>query len=775
MSTQEDLLDFEEQLRLQNLQPVRETSKTRVDPDGTVMEWDNRRKAWFPKKRKKQDKIWIEDTPEEVEVIVVRHKTRTAELESSGCRQSALTPNISALSSVGRGTTFYGSVITMYRLDYPHTHTHDVDEIVIEGDPAGIEKRKANIQQLMRKFENGKCKDVIIEPRIQQLLCAGYKNVASPFRLIYYTFSEVSVVWPVNQFEGEMSGAVVQLYLSNSVMQLRGNRQQVDAAAERLTKIIKQGLTYTRFRERHNVELIFPGQMETDAELATEIRIVGLKHAVAKAKMELESLMKTIEDEIDDDFIARYQMSYGVATNQDEPSITTDTAAAAPHDGCMNWSSFNAQLAKLRETKGEQSEEVQALTRAAHESLTAYYNSPAYREWYASYCKQRETPEEDAKVAAVQHKSAKSTKLRTDLKPSERVRQALANDGEDAEIALARAEAEQQAGVPLCVEQDATNMQSDQTHELNDKKSGDSNASKPVTKRKQAAPPPAWYEMEDDKNTHVYVTGLPPEITEEEFLELMSKYGVVMNEPFVDKPRIKLYRDEHGKPKGDGRCCYVKRCSPRSFKPLKHDSIFILFRWGIDTSKFVRSKKERVLVLKNAFLEFDFVRDVTLIPCVRDRIRTECAKCGTVKKIVVHDTNPLGVVTVTFSSPEEADTALSFLDKALFNYPGTGGARQLLVERWDGKTNYSVKEDKDEELSRIHNWEKFLGGDQSSSDEGDELQEKDAEIEAVVTAHGQLEGSTELAADYWEASSQESPTSQVDTDEASGNSGDETT
>ncbi|KAF7249596.1 hypothetical protein EG68_08351, partial [Paragonimus skrjabini miyazakii] len=311
--------------------------------------------------------------------------------------------------------------------------------------------------------------------------------------------------------------------------------------------------------------------------------------------------------------------------------------------------------------------------------------------------------------------------------------------------------------------------------------------------------------MEDDKNTHVYVTGLPPEITEEEFLELMSKYGVVMNEPFVGKPRIKLYRDEHGKPKGDGRCCYVKvesvelalkildgmvytpgytlhveraKFQPKgTFDPKKRRRLTLkekkklkeqqenMFRWGIDTSKFVRSKKERVLVLKNAFLEQDFVRDVTLIPCVRDRIRTECAKCGTVKKIVVHDTNPLGIVTVTFNSPEEADTALGFLDKALFNYPGTGGARQLLVERWDGKTNYSVKEDKDEELSRIHNWEKFLGGNQSSSDESDELQEKDAEIEAGMTAHEQSEASPELAADYWETSSQESPISQTDTDE----------
>ncbi len=31
-----------------------------------------------------------------------------------------------------------------------------------------------------------------------------------------------------------------------------------------------------------------------------------------------------------------------------------------------------------------------------------------------------------------------------------------------------------------------------------------------------------------------------------------------MNDPLTEKLRIKLYRDEKGKPKGDGRCCYIK-------------------------------------------------------------------------------------------------------------------------------------------------------------------------------------------------------------------------
>lgn len=64
--------------------------------------------------------------------------------------------------------------------------------------------------------------------------------------------------------------------------------------------------------------------------------------------------------------------------------------------------------------------------------------------------------------------------------------------------------------------------------------------------------------MDVSKNSHIYITGLPPDITETALLQLVSKYGVIMNEPFTDQPRVKLYRDAEGRPKGDARCCYVK-------------------------------------------------------------------------------------------------------------------------------------------------------------------------------------------------------------------------
>merc|ERR1711973_554521 len=76
--------------------------------------------------------------------------------------------------------------------------------------------------------------------------------------------------------------------------------------------------------------------------------------------------------------------------------------------------------------------------------------------------------------------------------------------------------------------------------------------------RKRKGNEATWFDLEDSKNTNIYVSGLPPDITEEEFFTLMSKYGIIMEEPETKKPKIKLYQDEGGRNKGDGRCCYLK-------------------------------------------------------------------------------------------------------------------------------------------------------------------------------------------------------------------------
>ena len=39
-----------------------------------------------------------------------------------------------------------------------------------------------------------------------------------------------------------------------------------------------------------------------------------------------------------------------------------------------------------------------------------------------------------------------------------------------------------------------------------------------------------WFDIEDSKNQNIYISGLPHDITLEEFADLMSKYGIIMED-----------------------------------------------------------------------------------------------------------------------------------------------------------------------------------------------------------------------------------------------------
>jgi len=81
--------------------------------------------------------------------------------------------------------------------------------------------------------------------------------------------------------------------------------------------------------------------------------------------------------------------------------------------------------------------------------------------------------------------------------------------------------------------------------------------SKLLNKRKPEPQPSNWFEVSDEHNTNVYVSDLPTDITDEEFVELMKKCGMIMKDD-SNQLKIKLYRDSDGNLKGDGRCCYIK-------------------------------------------------------------------------------------------------------------------------------------------------------------------------------------------------------------------------
>lgn len=79
----------------------------------------------------------------------------------------------------------------------------------------------------------------------------------------------------------------------------------------------------------------------------------------------------------------------------------------------------------------------------------------------------------------------------------------------------------------------------------------------PKPEKKQVSEP-NWFEVDQAKNTKVYVSNLPSEITEEEFVDFMQKCGMVEKDLETGKYKIKLYRDETGEVKGDALCTYIK-------------------------------------------------------------------------------------------------------------------------------------------------------------------------------------------------------------------------
>ncbi|KAH0630810.1 hypothetical protein JD844_004054 [Phrynosoma platyrhinos] len=264
-----------------------------------------------------------------------------------------------------------------------------------------------------------------------------------------------------------------------------------------------------------------------------------------------------------------------------------------------------------------------------------------------------------------------------------------------------------------------------------------------------------WFHVEEQKNTNVYVTGLPPDITKDEFVEVMSKCGIVMRDPQTEEPKIKLYKDREGNLKGDGLCCYLKRESVELALKILDENEIRGYKLHVEVAQFqlkgeydatkkrkkckdykkklsqqqklldwrpekkegsVRLRHERVIIIRNMFHPKDFEEDPLVLNEIREDLRSECEKFGQVKKVIIFDRHPDGVASVSFKEAEEADVC-----------------KQALSGRWFGGRQLSVEETAREREERLKGWEAFIGdpntempktaSDANSSETGKQLPE----------------------------------------------------
>ncbi|XP_055685982.1 HIV Tat-specific factor 1 homolog [Lutzomyia longipalpis] len=271
-------------------------------------------------------------------------------------------------------------------------------------------------------------------------------------------------------------------------------------------------------------------------------------------------------------------------------------------------------------------------------------------------------------------------------------------------------------------------------------------------KRKAPQQPPKWFDLPPEHNTKVYVSNLPEDITEEEFVGVMSKCGMIMRDIQTQKLKVKLYAEADGQLKGDGLCDYIKvesvdlalnildgyeirgrklRVERAEFhmrgeynpalkpKRRKKDKEKVkkmkekLFDWRPDKMRGERARHERVVTVKNLFTPETFDKEVQLILEYQNDLREECKKCGTVRKVIIYDRHPEGVAQVTMADPDEADLVVKLLHGRFF------GQKKLTAELWDGKTKYKIVETEEEALERKKKWDTYLEQKEKQKEDDD--------------------------------------------------------
>lgn len=264
------------------------------------------------------------------------------------------------------------------------------------------------------------------------------------------------------------------------------------------------------------------------------------------------------------------------------------------------------------------------------------------------------------------------------------------------------------------------------------------------TPGKRKANQPQWFEESPENCTKVYVSNLPEDITEDEFIEVMSKCGMILRDPHTKKMKVKLYAEPDGQLKGDGLVSYIRTESvklaidlldgydvrgrtikvqraqfqmrgeynpalkPKKKKKDKEKEKKLkekLLDWRPDKLRGEREKHERVVILKNLFTLDTFENHVDLIIDYQNNLRAECSKCGTVKKVVIYSSEPEGVAEIRMNDPDEADLVVQMMHRRYF------GTRTITAELWDGKTRYRRNETETETSERLTKWEEFLESD----------------------------------------------------------------
>ncbi|KAK6049328.1 hypothetical protein COOONC_13167, partial [Cooperia oncophora] len=211
-------------------------------------------------------------------------------------------------------------------------------------------------------------------------------------------------------------------------------------------------------------------------------------------------------------------------------------------------------------------------------------------------------------------------------------------------------------------------------------------AEKKEKKPKDPAETQGWVDMEEKVHA-VYVNNLPTDITMDEFKEFMSKCGVIQPDARTNKPKLKLYesvdlalsildgymlkgKEVHVEKarfelKGEFDPSKKRKKLTSAQKKRYMENQNKIFEWRPEKPRNYRPLSDCTVVIKNLFTLEMMERNAALLLDLKEEVQQSCSKYGVVKKVVVYDNNPEGVVTVTFETTDSSDMAVKMLNGRL--------------------------------------------------------------------------------------------------------------